>query len=63
RREKSTPNTWSCAQPREMNGQITVRKTRGPSIGPKADLYRDDNEERTVQAIAGFFSLPELETP
>ncbi|MFD7033605.1 DUF6461 domain-containing protein [Streptomyces sp. NPDC059917] len=32
-------------------------------IGPKADLYRDDNEERTVKAIAGFFSLPELETP
>ncbi|MFF3017222.1 hypothetical protein [Streptomyces sp. NPDC057939] len=32
-------------------------------IGPMSDLDRDDNEERTVQAIAGFFSLPELEMP
>lgn len=29
--------------------------------GPQADLNGDDSEERTVQAIAGFFSLPELE--
>lgn len=28
-----------------------------------ADLDRDDNEERTVEAITGFFSLPELEMP
>ncbi|WP_406739039.1 hypothetical protein OG365_32330 [Streptomyces sp. NBC_00853] len=32
-------------------------------IGPTADLDRDDNEERTVRAITGFFSLPELEMP
>lgn len=28
-----------------------------------ADLGRDDNEERIVEAITGFFSLPELEMP
>ncbi|MFJ8978692.1 hypothetical protein [Streptomyces sp. NPDC102282] len=32
-------------------------------VGPTADLERDDNEERTVQAITGFLSLPELEMP
>ncbi|MGW1553332.1 DUF6461 domain-containing protein [Streptomyces sp. NPDC002346] len=37
--------------------------TAGNLIGPQADLDRDDNEERTVQAITGFFSLPELEMP
>ncbi|MFF7191935.1 hypothetical protein ACFZAR_43980 [Streptomyces sp. NPDC008222] len=30
-------------------------------IGPQADLDRDDNEERIVEAISGYFSLPELE--
>ncbi|MER5907453.1 hypothetical protein ABT150_46635 [Streptomyces mirabilis] len=32
-------------------------------IGSQADLDRDDNEERIVEAITGFFSLPELEMP
>ncbi|MGW2477467.1 hypothetical protein [Streptomyces sp. NPDC001665] len=31
--------------------------------GPVADLDRDDDEERTVRAITGFFSLPELQLP
>jgi hypothetical protein len=32
-------------------------------IGPRAELDRDDDEERIAQAIATFFSLPELEMP
>ncbi|MFD8258441.1 hypothetical protein ACFV19_05710 [Streptomyces griseoluteus] len=32
-------------------------------IGPQADLDSADNEERIVEAITGFFSLPELEMP
>ncbi|MET8103577.1 hypothetical protein ABZU94_02455 [Streptomyces mirabilis] len=32
-------------------------------IGSQADLDRDDNEERIVEAITAFFSLPELEMP
>ena len=32
-------------------------------IGPHAELDSGDSEERIVQAIAGFFSLPELEMP
>ncbi|MFE1290267.1 hypothetical protein [Streptomyces sp. NPDC058751] len=32
-------------------------------MGPGADLGRGDVEERIVEAISGFFSLPELEMP
>ncbi|MFI1170131.1 hypothetical protein [Streptomyces melanogenes] len=31
--------------------------------GPHADLDRDGHEERTVEAITGFFSLPDLQMP
>lgn len=31
--------------------------------GPTAEVDREDDEERTVRAVSGFFSLPELELP
>ncbi|MFF9396176.1 hypothetical protein [Streptomyces griseoluteus] len=36
---------------------------RAANLIDPADLDRDDNEERIVEAISGFFSLPELEMP
>jgi hypothetical protein len=32
-------------------------------VGPHAELDTDDDEERIARAIAGFFSLPDLEMP
>lgn len=37
--------------------------TAARPTGPAADHDREDDEERTVRAVSGFFSFPELEMP
>lgn len=61
-------STWrSPARPglvRVGSGQDAAgRGGQHPGLRSPADLDRDDNEERAVEAITGFFSLPELEMP
>lgn len=44
-------------------GQGDDRPLTAANLIDPADLGRDDNEERTVEVIADFFSLPEFEMP
>ncbi len=44
-------------------GLLTPALTAAKLTGPHAELDGDDAEERIMAAIAGFFSLPDLEMP
>ncbi|WP_327292986.1 hypothetical protein [Streptomyces sp. NBC_01198] len=54
-----TPYYRGGEEPDLLRPALTVANL----IGPQADLDRDDNEGRIVEATTGFFSLPELEMP
>lgn len=44
-------------------GLLTPALTAARLAGPHAEYGGDDFEERVVETIAGFFSLPELDMP
>ncbi|MFE9248808.1 hypothetical protein [Streptomyces sp. NPDC007088] len=52
-----SPSDGGGAEPELLLPALTAARL----AGPRADLESDDVEERIARAVAGFFSLPELE--
>ncbi|MFC8535758.1 DUF6461 domain-containing protein [Streptomyces sp. NPDC057249] len=66
-RDGSLITGFSFENPRDRVGEepdlLLPALTAARLVGTAADLDRGDDEERTVRAITGFFSLPELDMP